>query len=666
MNYRTRQHTYLRFLSSITILASILLSMMPSAAYAWKPSTHVYLAEEALKDALDDGKVTIHRVNYATGEILEKVGDYAVDPNVLAALRAHPEQFRAGVLGPDAYPDIVTGQRVIHPEVSHPDGSNSWLEHLWNATANESDATKAFVMGYLTHASGDMYGHTFVNNYTGGPFELGDNAIKHIVVEGYVGKRTPQTVSATGEAVTEASVSIDGVEDFIYQYMVNASPGSTLNQQLLIGEDGQLTLPYIYSTLRAELKQEIDAYYRTKGAYDREYDGHISDARNCGTFDFGCSATASYAQAAATQAQKLAYMASSGPGITYFEHWVDDIDDGLQAWPGVSHELAKQLVFNTNGVDNESITKVQEIIEDYRNDHLLSMSGTPDAVGSSLSLITSVMREIDFLRDAVKAIERDLLDYLLQTAVGLSIDDVKKYFTSPDKYFDEVMSVGAGETTTLAQFNQNVLKIADTDYNNPDERFDYKKLPAAYNTVTINKLILLSPSEMNRLLSDLGSTESLQTDNVMLGFIRILDGDNEWHNHDEKMVFAQNCDLYSQLFMHQIGEENGCETVSCFDAVQDKIAWNYSGSTRWNATNIQTLCRGAESSLEPAQCFQRVMHNGIDQGGIDQGNSNTRWRWQDAQALCKSTLDADETVQCFQSQISGGATLQQAIGECGK
>lgn len=557
MNRRNSTYKFYRLLCSAVVLASILLPLMPSKAYAWKPSTHIYLAEEALKDALDDGKVTIYRINQANGQTLEKLGDYGVDPNVLAALRSYPAQFRAGVLGPDAYPDIVTGQRVVHPEVSHPGGSDAWLEYLWNATASDRGPAKAFVTGYLTHASGDMYGHTFVNNYTGGPFELGENAIKHVVLEGYVGKRTPDTYSATGARVTEDSVSIDGIEDFIYRYMVNASPGSTLYQQLLIG-DGQETVQYIFSSLRAELKREIDAYYRKKSDYDRRIDDNIRDAENCGTWDFGCSATISYGKAAAIKGEKTAYMAANGPGITYLEYWVDDIDDGLKAWPAVSHKIAKEIVFNTNGVNSESIQNIQEIIEDYRNDHLYSMLGAPDAAGSVLGLVTDVMRKLDFVKDAVRAIERNLLDFMLQSAFGFSIDDLKKYFTSPDKYFDEVMTVGAGQHTTLAQFNRDVLKIADSGYNNPNERFNYQQLPAAYNTVTINKLILLSTSEMNRLLADLGSSQTLQTSNVMLGFIRILDGDNEWHNHSDQLIFARDCSLYRQLFMTQIGEKGGC------------------------------------------------------------------------------------------------------------
>ncbi|MBP7416044.1 MAG: hypothetical protein KA831_05270, partial [Pyrinomonadaceae bacterium] len=156
--------------------------------FAWKPTTHVYLAERALEDALDNGMVTIERLDPTTGKVVGVIGEYAVDTAVLDALKKNPDQYRAGILGPDAYPDVLTGQQVIHPP-TNPDGSNRWLEYLWSKS-DSSPAIKAFVTGYLTHAAGDMYGHTFINNFTGGAFTFkpADNAKKHILLESYIGK----------------------------------------------------------------------------------------------------------------------------------------------------------------------------------------------------------------------------------------------------------------------------------------------------------------------------------------------------------------------------------------------------------------------------------------------------------------------------------------------
>jgi hypothetical protein len=163
---------------AVALVLALIFSMtvLVPNAYAWKPTMHVFLADEALKDALDDGKVSINRVDYNSGQVLEKLGDYAISPRILQALRSNPLQYRAGVLGPDAYPDILTGQQVIHPDgrdTGINGGSDAWLQHLWDqAFQSNSNNQKAFVIGFLTHAAGDMYAHTFINNFAGAPFAI--------------------------------------------------------------------------------------------------------------------------------------------------------------------------------------------------------------------------------------------------------------------------------------------------------------------------------------------------------------------------------------------------------------------------------------------------------------------------------------------------------------
>lgn len=541
--------------------------------YAWKPNTHIFLAEEALRDAIDDGMVSIYQTEYVNGRKLDKLGDYEVNPQLLDALRNFPEQYRAGVLGPDAYPDILTGQQVIHPDNSDSSGSitNAWLQYLWDLSSqpgNDSPQIKAFVAGFLTHAAGDIYGHTFVNNFTGDAFTFTppDNAIKHIVLEGYVGKRTPLTVSLDNQFVTENNVSIDGVEDFIYRNMVDAKPDSFLAQNLLVGDTAKFSVPRIYSKMREGLKQGIDAYYATKADFDRRYNEKIRAARACRVLNFSCSKTVLYAQAAAIQVQKAAYITANGLQVTYKEYWVDDIDSGLRAWPRFSHEMAKALVFNSQGVDTQ---RAKAIAEEYVYDHLLSMAGAPDALGATLSFINNVLSAIlpTFLVEAINEMKEDLLNYLLKHTFGLTIDEIKDYLTNPERYFDSVLnSGGGGQNTTLGMFNAQELKIYDSGYSNLEEKFDYERVPAAYNTVTMTKLLLMSQSGINQLLNDLGSSSQLNEPNAMLGFIRTLDGDNQWHINPEEMILARNCNTYKKVFMRQTGETTSrpCASLESF------------------------------------------------------------------------------------------------------
>jgi len=242
------RHALGNVLTPLAALVSLLFLLFASPALAWKPTTHVFLGDIAREEAVQTGMVTIFRVDYATGQIVGEVGRYMVDPDVLDALTNYKAQYHAGILGPDAYPDLFTGQKVIHPssqETGIVGGADAWLSHIWNKSTQppyNTPAIKAFALGYLTHAAGDMYGHTFVNNFTGGPFAIdtSGNFTKHIVLEGYVDKRLP--AAALNADFFQASIA--GVEGFLYDNTVDAREGSFLfGQGLLRADNLGLNIP---------------------------------------------------------------------------------------------------------------------------------------------------------------------------------------------------------------------------------------------------------------------------------------------------------------------------------------------------------------------------------------------------------------------------------------
>jgi len=613
MSRKLKQYTYrYQKLLIISWVVALLITLgLPQAAFAWKPTTHVYLGQQALADALDDGKVTIYQVDYARGAILRELGQYQVDPTILAALQSNEAQYRAGILGPDAYPDILTGQQVIHPspEDTHiAGGSNAWISYLWGQSLmapNNTPAIKAFTVGYLTHAAGDMFGHTFINNFAGGHFAITPpagpaNAIKHIIVEGYVDKRLER--SALDANFFNASIA-GGVDNFIYQNMVDARPGSVLDRQLLTQGGGgtDYSVPRIYSTLRTSLQRDIDVYYATKNDYLRRIDG-------CAWFDFSCSKVA-------LSAELAAYVVANGAIVTYKEAWRDDIDSGLRAWPGVSHEVAKVLFFNPNRkADTDA---ADAILQRYVAEHLISMSGAPDAAGAIVGAVLSVLDALDFLAEPIRQLKEDILNTMLKQAIGMTKTELKEYFTSPDKYFDQILTGGAGEHVTLQQFNAQYLHITDPGYTNPNEAFDYRNVPAAYNTVTMSKLIFLGPGEVNRLLRDLGSQASLTTPNIMLGFIQTLDGDNQWANG---MVLAQDCNIYQQIFMRQPGEHPlpGCQQGTGGNPVLQPLQNPFVESDRFTVRNLALNGQGNVLTLNGGGTIRatlEVNHNCPGCGG---------------------------------------------------
>lgn len=97
---------------------------------------------------------------------------------------------------------------------------------------------------------------------------------------------------------------------------------------------------------------------------------------------------------------------------------------------------------------------------------------------------------------------------------------------------------------------------------------------------------------------------------------------------------------------------------ACADAVQGQVAWNYEGNRNWASNNIERLCAGAGDTTQPAHCFERVMHGGVNWGG------GVRWKWENALDLCRGTHDADGTIDCFESRIGDGLGWRRAIAAC--
>jgi hypothetical protein len=183
----------------------------PQAAMAWKPFTHNFIGDQVWPQA-SKGKIIVGR------------SAYPINPDVAAALLAHQASYNAGVVGPDGFPDIAYGQSQIHP--NH---TGKWLSYLMRQARTAQTATKrdpktgklvtkysarekgqilAFSYGYLTHAAGDMWGHTLINDFARGlfpsfgEFEERDKAkiaLRHIVAESYVGSATPGWDRAQGK-----------------------------------------------------------------------------------------------------------------------------------------------------------------------------------------------------------------------------------------------------------------------------------------------------------------------------------------------------------------------------------------------------------------------------------------------------------------------------------
>lgn len=97
---------------------------------------------------------------------------YVVPEDFVTALAKYPEEYRAGAVGPDFFPDMFFGQTQMHPK-----NSGVWIKRMqlilsrYEKTSPQYYPALAFYLGFLTHYATDMFGHEDVNYYAGGFFQ---------------------------------------------------------------------------------------------------------------------------------------------------------------------------------------------------------------------------------------------------------------------------------------------------------------------------------------------------------------------------------------------------------------------------------------------------------------------------------------------------------------
>ncbi len=373
------------------------LLIAPGAAMAWKPFAHNYTGDQAYADAVDDGSVTI------AGR------SYPLEPRLVAALRDQPQFYNAGVVGPDGFPDIIYGQSQIH--AVH---TGRWLHYIvQQAWAAQTDARYspaqraqilAFGYGFLTHAAGDMWAHTLINDFAGGVFpsfkefihpEKAKIAVRHLIAEGYAGNATPgwdrstdqedraAVCTAPGPAGTDCNdvsddqthgIAFDAPSEFIYNTLVDPNvplPVGSCNDG--VDDDGDGTADdgcpgHAFAVDDPEPRRgplldfflDLEASVQVKAA-DYSFD---ASHQNCATIDPFCFDADRQIVVHTVRGDKTITVDATrcdvnflcGPSLTdaagdlinvpiagYLDAWVDDIHDGLVHWSDFSLAITKAL-----------------------------------------------------------------------------------------------------------------------------------------------------------------------------------------------------------------------------------------------------------------------------------------------------------------------------------
>lgn len=521
----------------IVTLLIILCSLNVSPAYAWKVKTHVYSANLILEDA-SDGFVEI-----------KPYGEFEVLPEYAEILRQYPEYYRAGALGPDLLPDILIGQNIFHPGNTYqtPGDMINTFWHLANELPDyvpsqlqqsmtnyigstvqidvippedESDPAndflrmnnkkqaKAYVLGFMAHAAGDYFGHSYINkwaedswpNVTDGINAEEKNVIKrHSALEAYIDSQIPSKYKTN-------------------QYNLIKVPQRFLFDTMLV--DGELNLENIALDSRmphffgdTSVTPHLKLFFAIRDACAGRIET-INNNRNGNAWDqfvWGISLQS---------AQK-----------SYCEAWIEDIDRGLGAWIDANEKAAQAMV-----IDGYGMEQYKEELKKWYDEHFLSMLGYPDvavSVKNDLGSVSDFIMEIvpDSVELDYKTAKQDAINYAVKKAFNV---DLNEWMTLLDPPISVIQTGGLFPPDSFNTINQEMGNFATCTNTNDQEFAPFK------NTLTLMKLTLIGEpgiEELRRVSGSGGTLTFPPYKNTMTYFIRNMDVGYDWNDGSPLMGF---------------------------------------------------------------------------------------------------------------------------------
>ena len=198
-------------------LLSACLWAVPTLGHASKIDTHLWVGLQVVNDLEDDGKITV--------KLGGRLVALPVPVEVKNAILTHRNEYLIGHIGPDALPDVVVGQTLVHPGTATGWKTNDWLTFLL-AKSRDNPLGTALAYGYLGHAAADLFAHTAVNQYAGDIFELADETLveqRHVALESYVSRFNPPFLNAAGQDLGAAWTLVqpgDGLANFVRDVLI--------------------------------------------------------------------------------------------------------------------------------------------------------------------------------------------------------------------------------------------------------------------------------------------------------------------------------------------------------------------------------------------------------------------------------------------------------------
>ena len=487
-------------LLGLTLSILMVVSVLPVNVFAWSSKSHANSANIILLEEERSAKQNVGQANVTVrapydGDETSDTYSYKMPQEFQDAIFSYPDAFRAGSLGPDFYPDIIAGQMIIHP---YEEGMSSgeWITVLCdsvNMLPKESEVRKealAFTLGCMLHYCGDLFGHDFINTFSGGSFPAVMDVLAEVVNFDYSGKNLNNVLShMSSESYMDKQMNWSFYDSINY-LEVDAPDRFVADTWVGNGSlySGHTKLYDEYSELPPHFEYLIDwrtELYNEANEWRDNPDPTIS--------------------AAATK---------------YLDRWVEDQDRAIYALVETFDRIAARLVEEK---DPDMITVVKEEIKAWGLEYGIYITGVPDwmidfpmAIDDFLEMLNLDLIDLDELLECL--IEEAILNYLGIPDEEEIKEKVLNRLSDPSKQLDSSYNPYMQGENNFAEFKtymdkyaaeQKLLSgnslsdiISGNDSGALDEVID-SDFEAFYNTMAMFKLILMGPDNFKTFVKEL-------------------------------------------------------------------------------------------------------------------------------------------------------------------
>lgn len=436
-----------------------------------KSKGHIYMANLIMKELKKKSTVTI-----------EGVGNFAVPEDVRNAILQAPKAFRAGAVGPDFYPDMITGQMTIHPS-----NSGKWLaimeDELKMTSRKSSEWTQAyaFYLGYMMHYANDMWTHDYVNTWSGGSFpgvsDIASKpasaliAVKHILIESYIDNKIS----------SKESMEIEAPVHFIQRCFTSPAARKLYGSKTILG----FMLDY-------------------RDAVNKQAQNNTSNMLDI---------------------------------VNYFSSWKNEIDRAILEWFRLWNQIAKDFLLDDGGM-----TQAKEHFKYWLETYAVEATAIPVGLIRIVKAVGVLAETIEKIFEPIKEMFKQILYQMVYQITGIRITDIEKLIAqfqkamkNPALYLNSgILFKSKGVTKRLDKECGNFGKDAATPYN--------QSLICFHRALNMARLAVMGSKNLNTIMkryhSSVTFTEKVQAASVSQLSVTIKTANKLYAGTDDNIYFG--------------------------------------------------------------------------------------------------------------------------------